>query len=234
VNTLFIIPAFLLGLASSLHCVGMCGPLSLSVNAGNSGKALLPVYLYQAGRIFIYVMAGLVAGVLGRGVLLAGYQQSLSILMGLMLLTMAVSFLFGKKTRSFSFFNGYYLFISRLVSQAIKRAARPGGAFLFGMANGLLPCGMVYIAALSSIPLGNVYYSGMFMLFFGVGTLPAMLTLVFVAKKVGIARLNWLRSITPAVMILIGLLLVVRGLNLNIPYLSPFFSGPAADALSCH
>lgn len=233
-NTLFVIPAFLLGLASSLHCVGMCGPLSLSVPLGRAGNSAITVYLYQAGRVLTYVMVGLIAGVLGRGVLLSGYQQSLSILMGLVLLLIAAGFLLGKKARSIPFLNGYYLFISRLVSLAIQRASKPGGAFLFGMANGLLPCGMVYIAALSSISLGNVYDSGLFMLFFGVGTLPAMLTIAFVRHRIGFRRLNWLQSLAPGIMFVMGLLLVVRGLNLDIPYLSPFFSARMGEVLPCH
>ncbi|MBO9659761.1 MAG: sulfite exporter TauE/SafE family protein [Chitinophagaceae bacterium] len=233
-NTLFIIPALFLGLASSLHCVGMCGPLSLSVPLRSGGKSALNVYIYQAGRIFTYVMVGLVAGVLGRGVLLSGYQQSLSILMGLVLLLIAAGFLLGKKGRSISFFKGYYLFISRLVSLAIQKASEPGGAFLFGMANGLLPCGMVYIAALSSLSLGNVYDSGLFMLFFGAGTLPAMLAIAFVRHKIGFRRLSWLKSLTPGIMFVMGVLLVVRGLNLDIPYLSPFFSTHTGEVLPCH
>jgi sulfite exporter TauE/SafE len=214
----------------------MCGPLSLAMPAGNAtgGKRYLNLLLYQLGRMLTYIMIGLIAGVLGRGVLLAGYQQILSVLVGSIILIAAFGYYTGKRARRFSFLQGFYLFIHRLIGRLISKASDARGALLFGMANGLLPCGMVYIAAAGSLSSGSVYHSGLFMLFFGLGTLPAMLLIAFVGRRVAFGRYRWFRRVTPFVMVLMGLLLVIRGLNWGIPYLSPSLTGPAADVISCH
>lgn len=233
-NLIPIIPAFLLGLASSLHCIGMCGPLSLAMPLGNIGseKRVASLLSYQFGRITTYIVIGIVAGLAGRSILLSGYQQTLSILSGVIVLVAASGYYIGRKTKRSSFFNGFYGAISRLVIHLMKDAAKPAGAFFFGMANGLLPCGMVYIAAVSSVSYGSMAGSAFFMLLFGLGTFPAMLLVAFTRR--GLVRYKWLSRITPVAITMMGALLIIRGLDLNIPYLSPALLHAAPEAISCH
>lgn len=225
----------MLGLASSLHCIGMCGPLSLAMPVAGLRKnqRYVNLFFYQTGRIITYISIGMVTGLIGRGILLAGYQQMISVIAGLIILIAAAGYYTGKKAKPLSFLNGFYHAISQLVFRMISRANQPGGALLFGMANGLLPCGMVYIAAVTSVSYGSTIYAGAFMLFFGLGTLPAMMLMVIAGRRFS-GKYNWLRNLTPVVITTVGLLLVIRGLNLNIPYLSPAFGRLAQGALSCH
>jgi sulfite exporter TauE/SafE len=146
----------------------------------------------------------------------------------------AGGYFIGKRARPFSFLNGFYIAISQLVSRMINRAGRPGGALLFGMTNGLLPCGMVYIAAVTSISYGSILHAGLFMLFFGMGTLPAMMIMAVAGRRFIGSRYNWLRKLSPLVITTVGVLLLLRGLNLNIPYISPAFDRLGHEAVSCH
>lgn len=234
-NAALFIPALMLGLASSLHCIGMCGPLSLAMPVMGlpPRQRYINLLLYQTGRISTYVLVGILVGLVGKSILLAGYQQLLSILAGLIVLVAAAGYYIGKRATPFSFLNGFYRAISQMVFRVIKNAGKPGGALLFGMANGLLPCGMVYIAAITSLSYGGVWEAGSFMFVFGAGTLPAMLAVSLAGKRFA-GRHSWLQRVTPVVITAMGLLLVIRGLNLDIPYLSPTLSHTATDVLSCH
>lgn len=226
----------MLGLASSLHCIGMCGPLSLAMPVVGlpPRQRYINLLLYQSGRIITYVSIGLLTGLIGRGILLAGYQQMISVLAGLIVLIAAGGYYIGRRARPFSFLNGFYVAISQLVLRMIKRAGSPGGALLFGITNGLLPCGMVYIAAVTSISYGSILYAGFFMLCFGIGTLPAMIIMAVAGRRFIGSRYNWMRKLPPLVITTVGVLLLLRGLNLNIPYLSPAFDRLGVNAVSCH
>lgn len=236
-NMAVLIPAFVLGMASSLHCIGMCGPLSLALPLGgeSGGRRNALLLLYQGGRVLTYVLLGILAGAGSSAFLRAGYQQTISIVAGLVILLAAAGYFTGKKFIRTGIGNGFYRFLQSRILYVWKHAQRPSGSFLLGMLNGLLPCGMVYIAMLSSLSFGSIYQSALFMLFFGMGTLPAMLAVVLIGSRSGWGRQKWLRRLSPVVIILMGVLLVVRGLNLGIPYLSPHAGGVAASAgLSCH
>lgn len=231
-----IIPGFLLGLAGSLHCIGMCGPLSLAIpvnGIAKKNKALI-LLSYQAGRISTYSLIGILAGLAGTGILSAGYQQSISIIAGLIVIIAAAGYFAGKRAKAFSFMNGFYQFISSLIFRLLKTARRPGGAFLLGMANGLLPCGMVYIAAVTAISLGNIMDAIFFMLLFGTGTLPAMLLAAYAVRRFGWQGKKWLGRLTPYIIAGMGLLLIIRGLNMGIPYISPELTQQDIQKVSCH
>jgi sulfite exporter TauE/SafE len=84
--------AFIFGLISSLHCIGMCGPIAmmLPLDRSNSAKKVIQILLYHFGRLFAYASLGLVFGVLGRGFYIAAIQQQLSIGVGILMITIAV------------------------------------------------------------------------------------------------------------------------------------------------
>ena len=96
-----------------------------------------------------------------------------------------------------------------------------GNLFLIGLLNGLLPCGLVYMAIAGALATGNILYSSLFMACFGLGTLPAMMTMSFAGSFVSLGMRNKIKKSVPYIVGFMGILLILRGMNLNIPYLSP-------------
>ena len=218
--------AFFLGLVSSLHCVGMCGPLALALPT----RDLRPVRrarawgLYHGGRILVYTLAGVIFGLFGRGVYLAGWQQQFSILLGVAIIALA---LLGR-------FRPFGLVSMQRTITRLWTAPGRAKFFLLGMANGLLPCGMVYLAIAGALTRTRVYESAGFMTCFGLGTLPLLLTLQHTGNRLTFPARARLRRAIPVLTIAIGLLLILRGLDLGIPFLSPAMAAAPGKVISCH
>jgi sulfite exporter TauE/SafE len=227
-----LISSLLLGLASSLHCVGMCGPLVMSVPVQHlpQGKKIVGILLYQLGRIGTYVLLGVIAGLVGWRMYAAGFQQLFSIILGAIILLMLSGSFFLNKLHGNNWLNKS---VNKLMFWAIKKQT-PFGMFLMGTANGLLPCGMVYIALTGAMASGNIAGAAFFMASFGIGTLPALLVLAFWGVKLSWQTRQTMQKMVPYVVAVTGILLIIRGLNLNIPYLSPFLSERSIDTVSCH
>ncbi len=227
-----LISSLLLGLASSLHCVGMCGPLVMSVPVQHlpDDKKTTGILLYQLGRIGTYVLLGIIAGFVGWRIYAAGFQQLFSIILGILILLMLSGSFFLNKLHSNNWLNQK---VTQFMFWAIRRQA-PFGMLLMGAANGLLPCGMVYVAITGAMATGTVPGAALFMLSFGIGTLPALLVLAFWGVKLNWQTRRYMQKMVPYVVALTGILLIIRGLNLNIPYLSPFLSDRSIDTVSCH
>jgi hypothetical protein len=211
--------ALALGLLGSLHCAAMCGPLMLAlpVAPGGAGRFIAGRVLYQSGRITTYACLGIIAGLVGKSVLLAGMQRWLSITLGA---TILLGFLLSKRM-------ALSAPVVRLVgklktamgTQLQQRTFR--SLTLLGMLNGLLPCGLVYVALAGAVARGTMAQSVLWMLAFGFGTLPTMLGISLSGKifPVGI-RMKFRRAVPAGVLLLAGLL-ILRGLALGIPYVSP-------------
>jgi len=218
--------AFFLGLVSSLHCVGMCGPLALALPT----RDLRPVRrarawgMYHGGRILVYTLAGVIFGLFGRGVYLAGWQQQFSILLGVAIIALA---LLGR-------FRPFGLVSMQRTITRLWTAPGRAKFFLLGMANGLLPCGMVYLAIAGALTRTRVYESAGFMTCFGLGTLPLLLTLQHTGNRLTFPARARLRRAIPVLTIAIGLLLILRGLDLGIPFLSPAMAAAPGKVISCH
>ena len=106
--------------------------------------------------------------------------------------------------------------------------------FSIGLLNGLLPCGLIYLAITSSFITGTSLKGGLFMLFFGLGTLPMMLAAVFFGNYMNQQLRTRLRKSVPLFLFVMAALLILRGMGLGIPYISPAFAAHTADAVSCH
>lgn len=230
------IAGFALGAAGSLHCVGMCGPLSLALPVHHFAKAqkIFALSLYQLGRIITYSVIGLLFGLAGRRIYISGYQQWFSIIMGAIILSLAALYFFRKWSARPVFLNGFYRRVQSLITGILKSS--PGTfSFLFlGFANGLLPCGMVYIAIASSLSFSNLSESVSFMAMFGAGTAPAMMLVGYAGQLISPAWRSNLRKLTPVFMSLMGALLILRGLNLGIPFISPELPQSPGSAEICH
>jgi uncharacterized protein len=229
-----LLSAFSLGLISSLHCVGMCGPLMLALPVRHLGRLQQfgAILLYNAGRLFTYSAIGLLVGLAGRRIYLAGLQQWLSVVMGILILVVAASYFFGKKSLHPAWMVKMHIRIQEAMSKALQTKTS-AGYFLLGAANGLLPCGMVYMAIAGAFMATEIQQSILFMLLFGAGTLPAMLAFGYFSMRVTIAARQKMRKAVPVFVIGIGLLLILRGMNLGIPFLSPVIEDVRAG-VSCH
>ncbi|MEN9298874.1 MAG: hypothetical protein RLZZ429_1187 [Bacteroidota bacterium] len=227
-----LISSLLLGLASSLHCVGMCGPLVMSVPVQHlpEGKKVTGIFLYQFGRIGTYVLLGVIAGLVGWRMYAAGFQQLFSIILGVLILLLLSGRFFLNKLHGNNWLNKS---VSRLMFWAIETQT-PSGMFLMGAANGLLPCGMVYIALTGAMATGTVSGAAIFMGSFGIGTLPALLALALWGVKLSLQTRRTMQKMVPYVVAVTGILLIIRGLNLNIPYLSPLLLDRSINTVSCH
>jgi uncharacterized protein len=230
--------ALLLGLASSLHCVGMCGPLALALPKRSSGGRMAPL-IYHVGRIVTYTLGGLCFGLMGRGVYLAGWQQGLSIVLGVMILVVViVRWLpvaggmrrLGRWRHSG---RGYFGLLQRVVAR-FWEAPSLGAVGLLGMINGLLPCGMVYLAIAGALTRPGVGEAMGFMAFFGLGTLPLLLLLQYAGHGLGASFRLQLRRVLPFVTVVVAVLLILRGLDLGIPFVSPLLAKGPGHVVECH
>ena len=229
------IAGFTMGVAGSLHCVGMCGPLSLALPTGHlsgTGK-FFSLLLYQFGRIITYSLIGLLFGLAGRGIYISGYQQWFSITLGSIVLLLAIFYFVQKKSPHFRFFNRFYYFIQQKMGQLLRSAKGPVGFLLLGMVNGFLPCGMVYIAMAATLSLTSVGQSIFFMAAFGAGTLPAMMLVALTGQYLKPGIRNSLRKAVPVFITLMGIVLILRGMNLGIPFISPELPQAAGSVTHC-
>ncbi|WP_153798363.1 sulfite exporter TauE/SafE family protein [Foetidibacter luteolus] len=229
------IPALMLGLLSSFHCVGMCGAIAftLPLQAINPSRKLPGILLYNAGRITTYSLLGLLFGLAGRQLYLAGLQSWLSVAAGIGMLGFVVYLAVGRVFTGNRFVGTMHVAVQKIISRHIHKTG-PFHFFLIGVANGLLPCGMVYFAVAGALSTGNVKSAVAFMLLFGVGTAPAMILLSYYGYRIRLSYRERIRKTLPFVIGLVGVLFVLRGMGLNIPYVSPMLPGPQRQVVSCH
>jgi sulfite exporter TauE/SafE len=220
--------AFLLGLLGSLHCAAMCGPLQLALPMppGGGGRVMAGRLIYQVGRSVTYGMLGVIGGMIGRSVYLAGLQRWLSITLGL---AVFAGFLVSHRLAISAPVTRFVLKLkSAMSAQLRQRGFRSLG--LLGMLNGLLPCGLVYAALAGAIAQGDWLAGGVYMLIFGLGTWPMMFALSLSGKMLPPGLRRRLAGAIPVGVCLLAGLLILRGLALGIPYLSP---GLALGTDSC-
>ena len=221
--TTWLVAAFVLGLTGSLHCMGMCGPIAfaLPVNRQNNLTKFTGISLYNLGRITTYSTLGLLFGFFGKGLKVAGVLQGVSIVLGVVIILMVL--LPSAFERWLSMNSVYNKFSSKIKAALSKLFNMKSNTALYslGLLNGLLPCGLVFMAVFGALENGSALSGATFMLFFGLGTVPAMFALPWVAQKITISFRSKLRKLVPFVMIFFGCVFVLRGMNLNIPYISP-------------
>lgn len=214
--------AFLVGLVGSLHCAGMCGPLALALPRAGSSRAayVLGRCAYNSGRVVTYCLLGLVFGLVGKTLFVAGVQRWVSIGLGALLLVG----LFGAKRMSA--WNPVLPWVTRLKSGMAARLKQRSVSSLavLGVLNGFLPCGLVYVACAGAVATGGLMSGVLYMALFGLGTVPLMLALSLSGTAIPVAIRLRLRKAIPVVVALVAVLLILRGMELGIPYVSPVLS----------
>lgn len=215
--------ALIFGLLGSFHCVGMCGPIAfmLPVDRSNSTRKIVQIFTYHFGRLLAYSIIGLVFGLAGKSLYIFGFQQQLSIIIGVL---MIVVILIPVKTfNKYNFSKPVYKLISKVKSalgQALKK--KTADTFLtIGFLNGFLPCGLVYMAVFASLATGSALQSSLYMILFGLGTIPLMTSAIYLGKFLNATIKQRITKAIPVFVVIIGLLFILRGLGLGIPYISP-------------
>ncbi len=215
--------AFIFGLISSFHCIGMCGPIAmmLPVDRTNSSKKVTQIITYHLGRLTAYGTIGFVFGLLGKGFFLAGMQQKLSIFIGVaMILVILIP---EKVFARYNFSKPVFRLISKIKTSLGSQFKNKSYQSLFtiGLLNGFLPCGMVYVALFGAIAMQSASFGILYMILFGLGTVPMMSSVVYMNSFLTIPIRNKIQKAIPYVAIIIGALFILRGLGLGIPYVSP-------------
>ena len=219
----------LMGLAGSFHCVGMCGPLALSLPLSSTNKwsRIASILSYNIGRTTTYFTLGAGLGWTGSRLIVAGYQQTFSIVAGIALLFILIA---GKYLPQVKIFNTFQTKLKIVLSKFLKRDNNAASLYLFGILNGLLPCGLVYMAIASALIIGGPLESGIFMAAFGMGTLPLMALLMLTGHLISFSLRSKMKKAIPYFVGFIAILMILRGLNLGIPFISPAFSNISESA----
>jgi sulfite exporter TauE/SafE len=210
--------ALSIGFFGSLHCAGMCGPLALVFCSHQTGKgSILPGVFYNIGRVITYMILGLVFGLIGSVFAMANIQMLVSVVLGVIMIfsfflsidldrAIAASWLGRKVYQPVKLQLGYFL---------SRASSKP--PILLGMLNGILPCGMVYIALAGAMSMPGIENAAIFMMFFGLGTFPMMM--IF-SSGIQWVRPSWrlrFQKILPYVTLLFGCALIYRGISTHIP-----------------
>ena len=213
----------LFGLAGAFHCVGMCGPIAfvLPINRDSKTSLFFQIFIYHFGRIISYAIIGFFFGLIGKGLYLSGFQQRLSILMGVIMIIIVITpvSLFNK----YNFSKPLYKFIGIIKHKLglYLKIKSNKALFLIGFFNGFLPCGLVYMALIGSISTGSAIQGSLYMLLFGLGTVPLMTSALLFGNFISCNARKTIQKVIPVFIVFIAFLFILRGLGLGIPYISP-------------
>lgn len=231
----FVTSAILIGLAGNLHCIGMCGPIAFLLPLGqqNWTTKILGIAVYNFGRILTYSMFGLLFGLFGQGLNLGAFQQYTTISFGVFILAWVLLPVISKKlTSTTSKLHRFQNFVKSKLGEQLKKRSLLS-LFTLGLLNGLLPCGLIYLALAGAIATGNALNGAIFMVFFGIGTLPVMFIVPYFANSITTRYRQKAQKVMPYLLTVMALIFILRGMNLDIPYLSPKYSEDNTTIESC-
>ena len=233
-----ILAAFIVGLVGSLHCIGMCGPIAIALPVPDSNNLSFFTgrILYNLGRVVTYAFLGAVLGLVGSKIALTGAQQIVSIALGVIII---IAVLLPQK------YKNYFVQLPLIQKLAHPLKANIGvlfskgtfsAMFLIGILNGFLPCGLVYVALAGAIASGDAISGAAVMILFGLGTVPAMFAATVMGKFINIGIRTKIRKAVPVLAIILGVIFILRGMNLGIPMLSPKVSAQTevSSEMDCH
>jgi len=215
--------AFTMGLLGSMHCLGMCGPIAMAlpVRTRHTGVKLVKYLLYNAGRIITYSVLGFFAGLIGSFFAFAGLQQVLSITAGLLIiLSVVIVYQPFQQTWITEITSPFRNKIKLAITYFFQHSNGYNLLFL-GMLNGLLPCGMIYAALVGAIASGDTLTGPLFMMSFGLGTVPLMLVISFAGNIISYKWRYWLNKLNPVFAFTVGTLLILRGVHIPLPAFIP-------------
>jgi uncharacterized protein len=230
--------AFFVGLVGSLHCIGMCGPIAIALPIPDSSNLSFFTgrILYNLGRVVTYSFLGAILGLLGGRIAVAGAQQVVSIILGVLVI---VAVLLPQKYKNFFAQHPAIQKLAQPLKSNIGMLFKKGtfsAMFLIGILNGFLPCGLVYVALAGAIASGDAISGAAVMILFGLGTVPAMFAASVFGKFINIGIRTKIRKAVPVLAILLGVIFILRGMNLGIKYISPKINvqNEVSSEMECH
>jgi sulfite exporter TauE/SafE len=233
-----IFAAFFIGLVGSLHCIGMCGPIAIALPVPDSSNLSFFTgrILYNLGRVATYSFLGAVLGLAGSKIALAGAQQVVSIVLGVVII---IAVLLPQKYKNYFAQHPVIQKLAHPLKSNIGVLFSKGtfsAMFLIGILNGFLPCGLVYVALAGAIASGDAISGAAVMILFGLGTVPAMFAASVFGKFINIGIRTKIRKAVPVLAIILGVIFILRGMNLGIPMLSPKVSAQSevSSEMECH
>lgn len=226
--------ALTMGLSSGFHCIGMCGALSMAIPVPPDSlvNRSTATAIYHASRIFMYLILGLLAGALGLEMVPENFKQWISLLLGGSMVLFVFFPTFSKRIQSLTL-SRFFLRVKSFFGKYIHKG-RPKGYAMMGALNGLLPCGMVYLALAASLMNGDAISSAFFMLFFGVGTLPVMFIPLLVRQKIPVFTSIRFKRVYPFLMLLLGIILIIRGVGQGNLFFSSSPEMKHMHHITCH
>jgi len=233
-----ILAAFLVGLVGSLHCIGMCGPIAIALPVPDSSNISFFTgrILYNIGRVVAYSFLGAILGLVGGKIALAGVQQVVSIILGVVVI---VAVLLPQKYKNYFAQHPLIQKLAQPLKSNIGVLFSKGtfyAMFLIGILNGFLPCGLVYVALAGAIASGDAISGAAVMILFGLGTVPAMFAASVFGKFINIGIRTKIRKAVPVLAIILGVIFILRGMNLGIKYISPKLNmqTEVSSEMECH
>ena len=226
-----IFTSFFIGLFGSFHCIGMCGPIAIALPVPNSNNLSFVAgrLLYNIGRIVTYSFLGAVFGLFGSRLLISGFQQSVSVVLGIaIVITVLIPPKYKAKISQHKLVQKITLPLKMGISDLFKRGTF-SAMFLIGVLNGFLPCGLVYVALAGAIASGDAISGTAVMILFGLGTVPTMFAATIFGKFINLNIRRKISKAIPVFALMLGLLFIMRGMGLGIPYLSPKISAQVVD-----
>lgn len=212
--------ALAIGFFGSFHCIGMCGPIAMALPGNRSSTASLIAgrLLYNSGRVITYSLLGMVFGLIGHSVIIAGFQELLSVALGIAIIAGAIGSSGYLSDLEHSF--GLDKLFRRLKDLISRQFKKRGMATLLtiGLLNGLLPCGFVYVGLAGSATTGSLTGGALYMALFGLGTFPAMMAMSLAPNFISLESRRRINRYIPLLAILLGIYLVYRGLMMGVPY----------------
>lgn len=233
-----ILSALAVGLFGSAHCIGMCGPIAIALPLAESNvfNFVAGRILYNIGRIFTYSFLGALFGLLGSRIVIAGFQQFATIILGLMILLVVLTpFKYKAKITQHKLVQKISIPIKSGIGELFKQGTIPS-MFLIGVLNGFLPCGLVYIAIAGAIASGDAISGMLYMILFGAGTFPAMFAATIFGRFINLNIRKKLTKAVPVFAVVLAILFILRGMALGIPYISPKISAQTVSQteMECH
>ncbi|MEJ1237034.1 sulfite exporter TauE/SafE family protein [Chryseolinea sp. T2] len=221
--------ALIMGLAGSLHCAGMCSPLVLA--ATGNGKAMRSRLIYNSGRIMMYGILGAIMGAAGSWLPFDQFRNGFTIIVGLILIVLAIAGTALKIPFAQHLLSKALTYFKRVFASTLKeRSTR--STFLLGFLNGMLPCGLTFAALMVALTFG-AWQSSVFMIVFGIGTLPVMVGLTSGLNYL-IRRFNFsLPRMVSVLLFVSGCLMITRGFVHHEPHAVTSHKHELVDVVLC-
>ena len=223
---------FVVGILTSLHCVGMCGGImlsqSLSKESSSRFEAIQPAFLYNIGRVISYTILGGLIGALG-----SVFSLSIAAKAALQIIAGAFMIMMGFNMAGFSMFRRFQL---KLPHFACKAKNRSGSPFIVGLLNGLKPCGPLQTMQLFALGTGSAAKGALAMFVFSLGTVPLMLTFGALSGLLSKGYTKKILKFSGVLIIVLGLIMGNRGLALAGININPLtaFAGNSAGSTNAY